>query len=510
MVQGTASSVGKSVLVGGLCRLFARRGLRVAPFKAQNMSNNAAVCADGGEIGRAQYAQAMAAGVAPTVDMNPILLKPQGERTSQLVVRGEVRGTRTARDYFLRLQLQPQPQPHQDADLWAIVTGSLTRLRTEYELVIAEGAGSPAEINLRRRELVNMRLARHARADVLLVGDIDRGGVFAALLGVWEWLDPEERALVRGFVINKFRGDPTLLPPAPQLLEQRTAVPVLGVVPWLDQLDVPDEDAASLSQRTTSDPLLEIAILRLPHLANFDEFAGLANEAGVQVRWVTRPAELRAPDLVILPGSKATIPDLAWVVERGLGERIGWLAAHDTPVLGICGGFQMLGEAVRDPLRIESDVQHARGLGLLPLQTELNRTKRLARTTGRVQGDVPGIWSALGEVPVEGYEIHVGQTTGQSIPALLDLAGRAEGAVRADGAVAGSYVHGLLETAAPRRALLRALAARRGFSFVPDPTPPDNPYDRVADAIEANLRLDPGELPALAPLAVRSRATIRP
>jgi adenosylcobyric acid synthase len=432
--------------------------------------------------------------------MNPILLKPQGDRTSQLVVRGAVRGTRSALDYFR----------HPDADLWAVVTESLTRLREEYDLVVAEGAGSPAEINLRQRDLVNMRLARHARADVLIVGDIDRGGVFASLLGVWEWLDEDERALVRGFVINKFRGDPTLLAPAPQLLEERTGVRVLGVLPWLDDLVVPDEDAASLTQRTTPDPLLEIALPRLPHLANFDEFAALANEAGVQVRWVTRATELRAPDLIILPGSKATIPDLMWVVERGLAARIGWLAGHGTPVLGICAGFQMLGETVRDPLGIESDVTSARGLGLLPLETELGGSKRLARTTGHLQAGIPGVWSMLGTVAVDGYEIHIGRTTGQPIQPLLELTDHTDGAVSADGAVAGTYVHGLLEAAAPRHALLGALAERRGFSFVADPTPTGNPFDRVADAIEANLRLEPRFLPALAALSARPTVTIRP
>src|SRR5438876_7033426 len=269
MVQGTASSAGKSTLVAGLCRVFARRGVRVAPFKAQNISNNAAVCPGGGEIGRAQFAQALAAGVEATVDMNPILLKPQGE-SSQVIVRGQVRRVQTARDYF-------GPKHH---DLWPVVADSLDRLRARFALVIAEGAGSPAEINLRARDIVNMRVALHAEAEVLLVGDIDRGGVFAALLGTWAWLTPAERALVRGFVLNKFRGDASLLAPAPALLEERTGVPVLGVVPFLSDLRLAEEDAASLSEHDVTQPIVDVAVARLPHVANFDEFGALAAEHG--------------------------------------------------------------------------------------------------------------------------------------------------------------------------------------------------------------------------------------
>jgi adenosylcobyric acid synthase len=480
MVQGTASSVGKSALVAGLCRLFARRGVRVAPFKAQNMSNNAAVCAAGGEIGRAQFAQALAARIEPTVDMNPILLKPQGG-ACQLIVRGQVRGTVSAADYF---------GPRRD-DLWPVVVDALDGLRSTSELVIAEGAGSPAEVNLRQRDLVNMRVARHANADVLIVGDIDRGGVFASLLGTWEWLVPEERALVRGWVLNKFRGEASLLAPAPALLEQRTGVPVLGVVPFLEDLGLPDEDAASLPAHDNGPARVEIAVLRLPHLANFDEFEALAREPGVQVRYVSRPEELRAPDLVIVPGTKATIPDLGFVHERGLAARIRWLADHDTPVLGICGGYQMLGATVLDPLRSESDHVEALGLGLLPLQTELGPEKRLARAQGRVCADLPGVWSTLGGAPVEGYEIHLGQTSGSAEHALLDLAdGGPEGAVSADGAIAGTYLHGLFEQAEPRQALVAGLSARRGFAWRPDSTPLADPYDRFADVCKATLRLD--------------------
>jgi adenosylcobyric acid synthase len=480
MVQGTASSAGKSTLVAGLCRLFARRGVRVAPFKAQNMSNNAAVCPAGGEIGRAQFAQAEAAGVEPSVDMNPILLKPQGG-ASQVIVRGHVQGVQTAREYFGASR----------ADLWPLVADSLDRLRAEFELVIAEGAGSPAEINLRSRDIVNMRVALHAEAEVLLVGDIDRGGVFASLLGTWEWLTPEERALVRGFVLNKFRGDAALLAPAPALLEERTGVPVLGVVPMLSELRLPEEDAASLTQRSGADTFVEIAVVRLPHLANFDEFGALAAEPGVHVRYVAQPSELRAPDLVVLPGTKTTIPDLLWLTERGLANRIRWLAVHGTPVIGICGGYQMLGTAVHDPVGVESDDRTAPGLGLLQVDTELATEKRLVRTGGRVLEHGSGVWSSLAGVPVEGYEIHAGRSrVVEANRPFIGLEGGPEGSVAADGSVVGTHLHGVFEQPQPRHALIGALAASRGFTWQPEAVVGPDPYDRLADVLEATLRLD--------------------
>jgi adenosylcobyric acid synthase len=480
MVQGTASSAGKSTLVAGLCRLFARRGLRVAPFKAQNMSNNAAVCADGGEIGRAQYAQAAAARIEPTVDMNPILLKPQSG-AAQVIVRGQVQGTRSAAEYF-------RPVGAAGPSLWPVVAESLDRLRAMYDLVIAEGAGSPAEINLRDRDLVNMRVALHAGAEVLLVADIDRGGAFAALLGTWTWLAPAERDLVRGFILNKFRGDPTLLAPAPALLEQRTGVPVLGVVPYLDDLGLPEEDAASLHHRLAPDACLEIAIVRLPHIANFDEFGPLEAEPDVAIRYVTRPRDLRAPDLVIVPGTKATIPDLLWLHERGLAERIRWLAGRATPILGICGGYQMLGRAVCDPERLESAQVSADGIGLLPVDTELAVRKELVRTDGLGVASGPGVWAALRGVEVSGYEIHQGRTGGEIGQHLLALAAGADGCVTADGMVAGTYLHGIFEHAAPRTAVLDALARARGFKRSRAVAAAD-PYDQLADVLAATLNL---------------------
>jgi adenosylcobyric acid synthase len=483
MVLGTGSSVGKSTLVAGLCRLLARRGLRVAPFKAQNMSNNAAVCPDGGEIGRAQYAQASAAGIQPSVDMNPILLKPQ-PTGSQVVVRGQAVGVQSAAEYFRSRR----------GELWPVVVESLDRLRAEYDLVLAEGAGSPAEINLRARDVVNMRVALHAQADVLLVADIDRGGAFAALLGTWEWLAPAERSLVRGFILNKFRGDSSLLAPAPELLCERTAIPVIGVVPYVEDLAVPEEDAASLHQNSVLEPLVDIAVIRLPHVANFDEFGPLAAEPSVQVRYVSRPEELRAPDLVILPGTKATIPDLEWLHTRGLSQRIRWLVAHDTPLLGMCGGYQMLGRRVRDPLGLESTQLSAQGLGFFDAETLLAPEKRLAHARGTISPALTGVWQSLGGAPVAGYEIHMGHTDKSPIP-FLQLGTAQDGAVTSDGRVAGTYLHGLLEEPAPRHRLLSALAARRGFNWSPADKPQADPYDLLADTLENSLELD--RLPSL-------------
>jgi adenosylcobyric acid synthase len=478
MVQGTASSAGKSTLVAGLCRLLSRRGVHVAPFKAQNMSNNAAVCRDGGEIGRAQFAQAQAAMVEPSIDMNPILLKPQAG-SCQVIIRGRVQGIQTAADYF---------GPRR-GDLWPVVVEALDSLRSRFDLVIAEGAGSPAEINLRDRDIVNMRVALHTRADVLIVADIDRGGAFAALLGTWQWLAPEERALVRGFILNRFRGDAAMLAPGPDLLEARTGVRLVGVVPYLSDLALPDEDTASLAERPAPAAAVELAVVQLPHLANFDEFSAFAVDPGVGLRYVSRPEELRAPDLVILPGSKATIPDLLWLHDRGLAGRVRWLAEHGTPVLGICGGYQMLGEFVTDPRRVESEHSLAVGLSLLPIRTELGSAKHLTRTHGRARAGLAGIWAALSGLAVEGYEMHMGCTTGSVHAALLDLDGGPEGAVSASGVVAGTYLHGIFERPEPRHALLGALASTRGFRWNPGPERKVDAYDALADVLAVAIDL---------------------
>ena len=491
MVQGTASHAGKSTLTAAFCRLFARAGYRVAPFKAQNMSNNAAVTNDGGEVGRAQAMQAAAAGIDVTVDMNPILLKPQSDRTSQVVVLGRARYRNDARQYYDRT-----------AELWPIVTGALDRLRAEYDLVVAEGAGSPAEINLERYDLVNMRVARHANAPVVLAGDIDRGGVFASLYGTWALLPESDRALIRGFIINKFRGDPSLLDPGFVMLEERTGVPTLGVLPYVDLSRVPAEDAlewAGPQRRRDEHVVLDVAIMRLPRIANLDEFQPLMTEPGVRVRWIASASELGEPDLVIVPGTKSTMDDLAWLRERELDAAIRARRAAGTPVLGICGGFQMLGSALIDEHGVET-AGRADGLGLLPITTTFAPDKVTRRVVARVAGDT-ALWSAADvDASLEAYEIHMGRTVPDA-GALLSAApfstrvgddALIDGCTSADGFVVGTYMHGLLENDALRRAMLERLAARKGVTL-PQSTrlaTVDQAIDELADMVRDNLDLD--------------------
>ena len=497
MVLGTASSVGKSVLVTALCRIFRQDGVSVAPFKAQNMSNNADVTADGGEIGRAQSEQAAAAGLAPTVAMNPVLLKPQGDRTSQVIVDGRPAGLLHSADFLTR-----------KPDLWPAVERALASLRRDYELVVAEGAGSPAETNLRAGDIVNMRVALHAQAPVLLVGDIDRGGVFAHLVGTMALLTPEERALVRGFVINRFRGDPALLAPAIADLEARTGVPVLGVVPWLDDLRVAQEDAVALERpdanSSTAMPpgTVDIVVARLPRIANFDDFDPLAAEPGVRLRYVTLPEDLGTPALIILPGTKATIADLRTLRASGLAEAI--LARHrgGTPLLGICGGFQMLGERLCDPLGSEAPAgTEVAGLGLLPLVTTFAAEKVTRRVTGSVSmGTVAtgttlaAPWGAAAGLAADGYEIHMGRTEGIGgalFTPLLSLDGCPDGAVAAGpvGAVAGCYLHGLFHNEALRHAVLGALGWQAPAAGTPR-LDREREFDRLAQHVRSHLDLD--------------------
>jgi adenosylcobyric acid synthase len=486
MVQGTASSVGKSLIATGLCRLFRQTGLSVVPFKAQNMSLNAAVTADGGEIGRAQAVQAEAAGVEPLVDMNPVLLKPEGDARAQLIVLGRPVGNLTAVGYGGRTQ-----------ELRAVVRGALARLRARADLVIIEGAGSPAEVNLRERDIVNMDLALAADARVLLVGDIDRGGVFAALVGTLELVRPEERALVGGLVLNKFRGDVALLEPGLAFLHERTGVPVAGVVPWVRGLRIAEEDSVALdaarATRRAAPGELEIAVIRLPRLSNHDEFQPLAQEPGVVVRFVDRPEDLLGADLVVVPGTKGTAADLRWLRERGLGDALALRAARGEPVLGVCGGCQMLGRWIRDPAGVESPDAALPGLGLLPLETRFLAEK----TTARVELEVvaPLLAPAPGR-PVTGYEIHMGEVLangGRPAARLRSRNGAAcdlpDGAVSADGAVVGTLVHGLLEDDGVRLALLARLRARRGLPAPVGPPAPtrEQEYDRLAGVLRQHL-----------------------
>jgi len=492
MIQGTASGVGKSLLVAALCRLFARTGYRVAPFKSQNMALNAAITLEGGEIGRAQAAQAAAAGIEPTVEMNPILLKPETGDRSQVVVLGRAVASRTWREYV---------QMHRD--LLPIVAESLASLRRAFELVIIEGAGSPAEINLRDSDIVNMRVARMADAPVLLVGDIDRGGVFAALLGTLQLLDPRDRARVEGLIVNRFRGDETVLTYGLAELSARSGVRVLGVVPYLEPQLVPSEDSLDLddSARWGAPGGLDVVVVRLPRVSNFDDFEPLAAEPGVRVRFARGADEIRGADLIVLPGTKGTVADLRWLLTTGLADAIRRAAADGRPVVGICGGFQMLGQAIHDPHGVESDAPTTPALGLLPTVTTFAATKTTLRVRARATPD-SGLFSGAAGRELAAYEIHAGRTSpGAPSPfAIVERGGRPvdemDGAVNATGTVLGTYLHGLFENDALRKVLLQCLAARKGI--VADPrwgAPRADRYERLADAVARAI-----DVPAIAKL----------
>lgn len=492
MVQGTASHVGKSVLVSAFCRIFRQDGYSVAPFKAQNMSNNSYVTADGLEIGRAQAVQADAAGVEARVEMNPVLLKPEADHISQVVVMGKPLLTAKARDYF---GLKPQ--------LWEAVHTSLDSLREDFDIVVIEGAGSPAEINLKKNEIVNMRVALYANAPVLLCGDIDRGGVFAALVGTLELLEPEERAIIKGMIINKFRGDPSLLTDGITWLEDRTGIPVAGLIHHYRDIHIPEEDSVALDDApiATHQSALDVAVLQLPHIANFDDFDPISRHPGVELRYVDSPAQLGRPDLVIIPGTKTTIPDLAWMNERGLTQAVKDLHAGGAAVIGICGGYQMLGTKVSDPEHIESSITELDGLGLLNLTTIFEGSKETHRIKGRVS-EATGLLAGAAGMPVTGYEIHMGRTIGEgfSPPFLIrdrgDVPvsgdGDLEGAIDASGSVMGTYIHGLFLNPELRGAMLAELASRKGVSL-PDVTTENNldrEYDKLADWVRSSIDMD--------------------
>jgi adenosylcobyric acid synthase len=488
MVQGTMSSVGKSLLVAALCRIYRQEGWRVAPFKAQNMALNSFATRDGREVGRAQAMQAAAAGVAVTVEMNPVLLKPEADSHSQVVVLGRPWARLAARDYYRR-----------KPELWQVVTGALDTLRAQYDLVVIEGAGSAAELNLKRGDIVNMAVARYAQAPVLLAGDIDRGGIFAQLLGTLLLLDADERRLVRGLVVNKFRGDASLFNEGVTMLEARGGVPVLGVLPFIRDLGIADEDSVALDDlpRAPAAPDgLTIAVVRLPHISNFDDFDPLRAEPDVSLRFVDQPAELRGADLLILPGSKTTVADLCWLHARGLAAELGALARAGTPVLGICGGYQMLGTAIYDPHASESDTPEVAGLGLLPLVTHFSPEKQTIQAAGHVVAE-RGLFAQARGLACRGYEIHMGRTmlTDGALP-LLHISQRGEqpasasdGAISSDGRIAGCYLHGLFDNDALRHALLASLAARRGTSRQGARAHFDREaqYDRLAAAVRAHL-----------------------
>lgn len=463
MVLGTSSGAGKSWMATALCRYFSNQGLRVAPFKAQNMSNNARVVAtpDGGfgEIGSAQYFQALAARVMPDVRMNPLLLKPEADTRSQVVLNGKV-----------HKDLTELPWRGRSERVWPHITAALDALRAENDVVVIEGAGSPAEINLHASDIVNMRVARHCNADCLLVTDIDRGGAFAHLYGTWALLPEDERALIKGFVLNKFRGDAALLHPAPQMLEEKTDVPVVGVVPMRFGHGLPEEDGVfddGVSVTAAGGAVhTRIAVVAYPRISNLDEFQPLKNVAGVSLRWVRSPAGLQNVDWVILPGSKATLADLQWLRAQGLDAAIAAHAQAGGKVLGVCGGLQMLGEAIVDTDAVESSASvvgnNAPGLGLLPLVTQFAPVKTVQPATAAfgTPQEVTGAWSALHGVQASGYEIHHGQTVQH--PAMAQAGDVAREVMpqvawqNVAGNVLGVYLHGLFEDDNVLRALFGA------------------------------------------------------
>ena len=476
MVQGTMSGAGKSLLVTALCRIFRQDGLRVAPFKSQNMALNSYITPDGLELGRAQAVQAEAAGLECDVRMNPILLKPSSDRGSQLIVNGRVRGDYEAAEYFkMKKSLIPD------------ILEAYNSLAAENDVIVIEGAGSPAEINLRADDIVNMGLAELVNAPVLLAGDIDRGGVFAQLYGTVALLRPEERARVIGTVINKFRGDEALLRPGLTQLEELTGVPVLGVVPYL-RVDIDDEDslAPRLSQEQ-SGRALDVAIIRLPHISNFTDFDPLELHPAIGLRYVDRADKLGKPDLLILPGTKNTMGDMVWLRDRGLAGAIRTLSAEGTPILGVCGGYQMLGISLDDPEGVERQGS-LEGLGLLPCRTLFTREKTRARRTARAAAE-PFAGAAL-----QGYEIHMGRTErleGAPFCRLDD--GTEEGAVQ--GAVFGTYLHGLFDSGEAVERLARWLAARKGVTvenvrIETRREVKEREYDRLADAVRRSLAME--------------------
>ena len=477
MIQGTMSGAGKSLLCAALCRIFKQDGLRVAPFKSQNMALNSYVTRDGLEMGRAQVMQAQAAGVEPDVRMNPILLKPCSDTGSQVIVNGEVRGQMPAAQYFrYKTQLIPD------------ITAAYHSLAADHDVIVIEGAGSPAEINLKQNDIVNMGRAKLVNAPVLLAGDIDRGGVFAQLYGTAALLESEERERVKGLIINKFRGDVEILRPGLAMLEEKTGLPVLGVVPWL-RVDVDDEDSLAPSlERTAARKPLDIAVIRLPRISNFTDFAPLEAHPLIGVRYVQRPHELGRPDLLILPGTKSTMSDLLWLRQSGLEAAIHQASAAGVPVLGICGGYQMLGRTLLDPTGTEGGGPGPlRGMELLPADTVFDPQKTRTRVRGAVQSGI------LSGARVDAYEIHTGRTSADG-PAFCRLEnGELDGCV--SGNISGTYLHGLFDTGEAVGTLARALCQRKGLDYTASAPLErtaylDGQYDVLADGVRSALDMD--------------------
>ncbi len=490
MIQGTMSNAGKSILAGGLCRVFRQDGYRTAPFKSQNMALNSFITEDGLEMGRAQVMQAEAAGIAPRVEMNPVLLKPTSDTGSQVIVNGKVRGVMPAKEYYAyKKQLIPE------------ILHAYEILAGEHDIIVIEGAGSPAEINLKQDDIVNMGLAKMLKAPVLLVGDIDRGGVFAQLAGTLLLLEEEERKMVKGLVINKFRGDVDILKPGLRMLEERTGCPVRGVIPYM-YLDIDDED--SLSERLQSrmqKGKIDIAAVRFPKISNFTDLNVLSCYEGVSVRYVDRPGQFGDPDLVILPGTKNTMADLKWLKESGLAGKIQQAASRDVPVIGICGGYQMLGKRLSDPQGMEAGDSvpvSMEGLGLLPVETIFTGQKKRTRAEGFVSAS-DGFWGGIGGCRLEGYEIHMGETISAGgasftgIRTMQEEGARMEGCVQ--GSVCGTYLHGFFDSAEISGKLVELLMRRKGLQVedlkvLDFKAYKEEQYDQLAKMIREHLDMD--------------------
>ncbi|WP_121971155.1 cobyric acid synthase CobQ [Leptolyngbya sp. BC1307] len=487
MVVGTTSHAGKSMLVTALCRILSRRGWRVAPFKGQNMALNSYVSTTGAEIGYAQAVQAWAAGVPPQAEMNPILLKPQGDQTSQVILKGRPIGQTTAERYYEDFF----------STGWQAIQESLARLSQEFDLLICEGAGSPAEINLKHRDLANMRIATYLEAPTILIADIDRGGVFAHIVGTLELLEPEERSLIKGIVINKFRGQRSILQPGIDWLEERTGIPVIGVIPWIDEA-FPAEDSLSLLERPAVKTQAEItiAVIRLPRISNFTDFDALEAEPSVNVKYLSPKDSLGYPDAVILPGTKTTISDLLVLQQTGMAEAICNYAAAGGTVLGICGGFQIMGQMLADPEGLEGQEGRFDGLGLLPLRTVITQQKVARQRTVTSKYPQEGL-------PVVGYEIHQGRTqlvmstsgeADNTFMAIFD--DRSLGIVDQEQSVWGTYLHGIFDNGPWRRAWLNRLRQQRGLKSLPTGIANyreqrDSMFNSLAATIEEYIDLTP-------------------
>jgi len=472
MIQGTMSNAGKSLLAAGLCRIFKQDGYRVAPFKSQNMALNSFITRDGGEMGRAQVVQAEAAGIQPDVRMNPILLKPTTDIGSQVIVNGRVQGNMGAMEYSFRKK-----------EYLPTVLEAYRSRAAEYDIIVIEGAGSPAEINLRKDDIVNMGLAKLVDAPVLLVGDIDRGGVFAQLYGTISLLEPEERRRVKGTIINKFRGDRSILEPGLNTLEELCGVPVVGVVPYT-HVDIDDEDSLSERlDRPTTRKLIDIAVIRLPYISNFTDFGPFERYGNVSLRYVDHVKDLHQPDMIILPGTKSTMADLLWLRQCGLESAVQKAAASGALVFGVCGGFQMLGRKISDPQQVEAaGIAEMRGMGLLEMDTIFHPEKVQTQTKGVFEG-IDGLLAGLNGKQYEGYEIHMGRSE-EKLPALVGT-----------GNVYGSYIHGIFDAPEICNAILKAICRQRGIDFslletLDSREYKNRQYDLLADVVRSSLDMD--------------------